>query len=138
MDHPTNKTILSGIQPSGSIHLGNYLGALKQWVALQEDNTVYYCIVDLHALTVPYEPERLRERIEPWESIGLHADQVDPQDYLIDWRRGGRGLRYVHFYTNPELHNLAETAGFTVNGIFTSDGETESLGLYHIWEYSPP
>ena len=58
------KRILSGIQPtSDSFHLGNYLGALKQWVALQEGNDAFYCIVDLHALTGEIEPALLRKRI---------------------------------------------------------------------------
>lgn len=56
--------VLSGIQPtSGSFHLGNYVGAVKQWVALQDDNEAFYCVVDLHALTVePPPPEQLHER----------------------------------------------------------------------------
>ncbi len=48
--------IFSGIQPTGSLHLGNYLGAIKQWVELQKENECIFCIVDLHALTVPYNP----------------------------------------------------------------------------------
>ncbi len=57
------KRILSGIQPTAdSLHLGNYLGAVKQWVALQEGNDAYYCIVDLHALTVETDPKLLRRR----------------------------------------------------------------------------
>jgi tryptophanyl-tRNA synthetase len=56
--------VLSGIQPTaGSFHLGNYLGAVRQWVALQDDNDAFYCVVDLHALTLnPPAPEELRER----------------------------------------------------------------------------
>ncbi|MBN9618796.1 MAG: tryptophan--tRNA ligase, partial [Actinobacteria bacterium] len=56
--------VLSGIQPTaGSFHLGNYLGAVRQWVALQDGNDAYYCVVDLHALTMnPPEPAELRER----------------------------------------------------------------------------
>jgi len=58
------KRILSGIQPtSDSFHLGNYLGALKQWVELQEGNDAFYCIVDLHALTGDIDPAFLRKRI---------------------------------------------------------------------------
>jgi tryptophanyl-tRNA synthetase len=53
--------IFSGIQPTGRKHLGNYLGALVQWVALQERGDAIYCVVDLHAITVPYEPAALRE-----------------------------------------------------------------------------
>jgi tryptophanyl-tRNA synthetase len=60
----STKRILSGIQPtSDSFHLGNYLGALKQWVELQEGNDAFYCIVDLHALTGDIDPALLRKRI---------------------------------------------------------------------------
>lgn len=60
----STKRILSGIQPtSDSFHLGNYLGALKQWVELQDGNDAFYCIVDLHALTGDIDPTLLRKRI---------------------------------------------------------------------------
>lgn len=59
----TRKRVLSGIQPtSDSFHLGNYLGAVKQWVELQEEHDAFYCIVDLHALTVETDPTLLRKR----------------------------------------------------------------------------
>jgi tryptophanyl-tRNA synthetase len=55
--------VLSGIQPTAdSFHLGNYLGALRQWVALQDSHDAFYCVVDLHAITVPQEPAVLRQR----------------------------------------------------------------------------
>ncbi|HLR85294.1 MAG TPA: tryptophan--tRNA ligase [Nocardioidaceae bacterium] len=55
--------VLSGIQPTAdSFHLGNYLGALRQWIALQDDFEAFYCIVDLHAITIEHDPETLRER----------------------------------------------------------------------------
>jgi tryptophanyl-tRNA synthetase len=54
--------IFSGIQPSGNLHIGNYLGAIKQWVELQEKHDAFFCIVDLHAITVPQDPETLKER----------------------------------------------------------------------------
>ena len=57
------KRVLSGIQPTAdSFHLGNYLGAVKQWVDLQQDHDAFYCVVDLHALTVENEPAVLRKR----------------------------------------------------------------------------
>ena len=60
----STKRVLSGIQPtSDSFHLGNYLGALKQWVELQDGNDAFYCIVDLHALTGDLDPALLRKRI---------------------------------------------------------------------------
>ena len=52
--------ILSGMQPTGNLHLGNYLGALKNWVALQDTADCYFCVVDLHAITIPQPPEKLR------------------------------------------------------------------------------
>ena len=59
----SKKRVLSGIQPThDSFHLGNYLGALKQWVALQQDNDAFYCVVDLHALTVETDPKLLEKR----------------------------------------------------------------------------
>jgi tryptophanyl-tRNA synthetase len=54
--------VLSGMQPSGDVHLGNYLGALRNWVADQHVNEAFYCIVDLHALTIEHDPEALTER----------------------------------------------------------------------------
>lgn len=57
------KRVLSGIQPSGIIHIGNYLGALKNWVELQQEMECFFCIVDLHAITVSYEPAELPKRV---------------------------------------------------------------------------
>jgi SAM-dependent methyltransferase len=84
------------------------------------------------------ESERLRKRIVPWQQIGIQPEQVDEHDYLMDWRRGGDGLRYVHYYTNQELNALADTSAFNVCGLFTSDGENGKLGLYHIWAHKVP
>jgi tryptophanyl-tRNA synthetase len=71
--------VLSGIQPSAdSFHLGNYLGALRQWVSLQETTEAFYCVVDLHAITVPQEPAELR-RNSLAAAAQLLALGVDPQ-----------------------------------------------------------
>jgi SAM-dependent methyltransferase len=78
--------------------------------------------------------ERLRKRIHPWNEIGLSETDVDPDDYLLDWRRGGFGLRYVHHFSENELKSLAAETGFTVEETFYSDGETGDLGLYQIWK----
>ena len=56
-----SKSILSGVQPSGDLHLGNYLGAIKNFVALQSGNDCIYCIVDLHAITVKNDSKELRQ-----------------------------------------------------------------------------
>ncbi|CAM9500269.1 unnamed protein product, partial [Choristocarpus tenellus] len=55
------KRVLSGVQPTGNLHIGNYLGALKQWVANQEENDNFFCVVDLHAITVPHDQKVLKE-----------------------------------------------------------------------------
>ena len=55
-----SKRIFSGIKPSGSLHLGNYLGAVRNWVVRQGEGENLFCIVDLHALTVPQDPKELR------------------------------------------------------------------------------
>jgi tryptophanyl-tRNA synthetase len=55
--------IFSGMQPTGNLHLGNYLGALKNWVALQDTAECYFCVVDLHAITIPQPPEKLRQAV---------------------------------------------------------------------------
>ena len=57
------KRVFSGVQPTGNIHLGNYLGALRQFVELQEDHECLYCIVDQHAITVNQDPKELRKPI---------------------------------------------------------------------------
>jgi SAM-dependent methyltransferase len=77
--------------------------------------------------------ERLRRRIVPWEAIGLAAAQVDPGDYLLDWRHGGRGLRYVHAFDDAELAALAGQAGFRPVRTFLSDGQGGRLGRYEVW-----
>ncbi|TCC45910.1 tryptophan--tRNA ligase [Kribbella capetownensis] len=71
--------VLSGIQPTAdSFHFGNYLGALRQWVALQDDHDAFYCVVDLHAITVEYDPKQLRERTR--RSVAqLLAAGIDPE-----------------------------------------------------------
>jgi tryptophanyl-tRNA synthetase len=70
--------VLSGIQPTaGSFHLGNYLGAVRQWVAMQEDYDTFYCVVDLHAITVEHEPALLRERTRT-SAAQLLACGIDP------------------------------------------------------------
>ena len=69
--------IFSGIQPSGELHIGNYLGAVKNWVALQHKHPSIFCIVDLHAITVDYAPDDLRKRRRDM-AVGLLASGIDP------------------------------------------------------------
>jgi tryptophanyl-tRNA synthetase len=94
------RRVFSGIQPTAdSFHLGNYLGAVKQWVELQESRDAIYCVVDLHAVTVPYDPEVLRRRtrvaaaqllaagLEPDQTILFVQSQV-PEHAELNWVLG--------------------------------------------------
>ncbi|WP_226576939.1 tryptophan--tRNA ligase [Halobacillus litoralis] len=72
------KTIFSGIQPSGTLTLGNYIGAMKHFTDLQEENNCYFCIVDEHAITVPQDRLALRENIRSLAAIYL-ATGIDPE-----------------------------------------------------------
>lgn len=76
---------------------------------------------------------RLAQRIQPWEAAGLPASDVDEGDYLLDWRQGGHGLRYVHHFDPPELAALAQETGFCIQQTFLSDGENGKLGMYQVW-----
>src|ERR1051326_249947 len=72
------KRIFSGAQPTGNVHLGNYLGALRNWVALQTEYESFYCIVNLHAITVPQDPKVLakksRELARIYLAVGIDAN----------------------------------------------------------------
>lgn len=81
-ENQRKKRVFSGVQPTGNIHLGNYLGALRQFVELQEDHDCIYCIVDEHAITVPQDPKELRSHILDVASLYL-AIGVDPQKSII-------------------------------------------------------
>ena len=74
------RRVFSGIQPSGDVQLGNYIGAIKGWVERQEEKENYFCIVDLHALTVPQDPAELRHQTRSLAAMlfasGLRPGQV--------------------------------------------------------------
>jgi tryptophanyl-tRNA synthetase len=74
--------IFSGIQPSGELHIGNYLGAVKNWAELQRSYESFFCIVDYHAITIPYEPEDLRARTREM-MVSLLAAGLDPSTSTI-------------------------------------------------------
>lgn len=76
------KRIFSGAQPTGQLHIGNYLGALKNWVALQDEYESFYCIVNLHAMTLPYDPKALRQKTLDLARIYLAAG-IDTEKSVI-------------------------------------------------------
>ncbi len=76
------RRVFSGIQPSGELHIGNWLGAVRNWVALQDRYACIYCVVDLHAITFPYDPPALADRTREM-AIGLLAAGVDPARSIL-------------------------------------------------------
>ncbi len=74
--------IFSGVQPTGSLHLGNYLGAIANWVRLQEDFECIFCVVDLHALTLPQDPDELRRGVRE-VTAGLIAAGIDAERGIV-------------------------------------------------------
>lgn len=113
--------------PSTEIRL-NILQAVRQLI--KPDG------VFIHSTWQFLNSEKLRGRIKPWDSVSISPPDVDAGDYLLDWRSGGEGLRYVHHFNEPELEELASEAGFQVVETFFSDGEGGNLGLYQIWKPS--
>ena len=72
------KKVFSGIQPTGIVHIGNYVGAIRNWVNMLEEYDCTFCVVDLHAMTVPYEPDAMRERVFETAAINIAAG-LDPE-----------------------------------------------------------
>jgi tryptophanyl-tRNA synthetase len=95
----TDKRLFSGIQPTGEIHLGNYIGALRNWVAMQDEYSTIYCVVDLHAITLPQDPAELRAAtvrtaksllavgIDPARSL-VYVQSHVPQHVELSWVLG--------------------------------------------------
>ena len=82
MEQSEKKISVSGVQPSGTLTLGNYLGALKNWAELQEDYRCYYCVVDMHAITVRQDPAELRRRTLDVAALYMAAG-IDPKRSVI-------------------------------------------------------
>jgi tryptophanyl-tRNA synthetase len=82
MSKTSKKRVFSGIQPSGNLHIGNYLGALQQWVAMQDEYDCFYCVVDLHAITLPQDPAELRAGTRAAAGVYLAAG-LDPEKATI-------------------------------------------------------
>ncbi len=76
------KIVFSGIQPSGNLHIGNYLGAIKRWVEMQDQYDCIYCIVDMHAITVPHDPKVLHETTLELAAL-LIACGIDPERCVL-------------------------------------------------------
>lgn len=112
------KRLFSGIQPSGNLHLGNYLGAIKQWVDLQNDHEAIFCIVDLHAITAPQDPAELRKKTLEIAKIYL-ASGIDPQKSTL--------FIQSHIAAHTELAWILNT--ITKNGDLTKMTQFKSKAL---------
>ncbi|MBN2005638.1 MAG: class I SAM-dependent methyltransferase [Anaerolineae bacterium] len=85
------------------------------------------------------EIRRLRERILPWDTtLGLSPEQLDAGDYLLDWRRDGYGLRYLHLVDEAETLSLSQMAGMSIEKLFHADGHGNNLTLYAVLGYPDP
>ncbi|MDP6481986.1 MAG: tryptophan--tRNA ligase [Acidimicrobiales bacterium] len=121
--------VFSGIKPTGDVHLGNLLGALKNWVALQDQAESVYCVVDLHALTVPHDPEALRADTLSLAQV-LFAVGLDPDRSTVFVQS------HVHEHTEcawimectaafgelrrmTQFKDKSESASFVSGGLFT-------------------
>jgi len=82
MSEIKNNTVLSGVQPSGDLHIGNYLGAIKNFVSMQEDYNCFFCIVDLHAITVKQDPKTLKRNTLEVAATYI-ASGIDPKKSVI-------------------------------------------------------
>ena len=78
----SGQRVFSGIQPSGNLTIGNYLGALKNWVEIQDDYENFFCVVDLHVLSVPQDPKVLRQKIREAAAI-YFASGIDPEKSVV-------------------------------------------------------
>ncbi len=76
--------------------------------------------------------QRMRRKIVPWETLGLNDADVEPGDYLLDWKREGTGYRYAHQVDEPEIVELAQLAGLDVVEQFYADGKEGDLSLYSV------
>ncbi|MEI2692788.1 MAG: class I SAM-dependent methyltransferase [Anaerolineae bacterium] len=75
---------------------------------------------------------RLRRKVTPWSAVGLASEQVEAGDYLLDWQRGGQGLRYCHLVDEAEMEALAQQAGLHMRALFYDDGRDKNLNLFAV------
>ncbi len=126
----SQKRIFSGVQPSGNLHIGNYLGAIKNWVKLQDEFESIFCIVDLHAITVPQKPEELRKRVLEVAKIYL-ASGIDPEKSSIFIQSHIKEHAELAWVLNsiakmPELDKMTQFKDKTQKG----GRESAGVGLY--------
>lgn len=121
--------VFSGVQPTGALHLGNYLGALKKFAIMQHDHECLYCVVDLHAITVPQDPALLKQQTREIAAAYLAAG-VDPEKAIVYNQSRVRGHTELAWYFNcvarvgwlSRMTQFKDKAG--------KNSEAMSVGLY--------
>jgi len=130
----TKQRVFSGIQPTGDIHIGNYFGAIRNWVDIQDRYNCIYCVVDLHAMTMPYDPKTLRQStvqmfidllacgIDPQKSV-IFVQSLVPQHTELNWifscvTSYGELSRMTQFKDKSDLVVSGQKGGFISAGLF--------------------
>lgn len=120
--------VFSGVQPTGNIHIGNYLGALRQFVDLQADNECIYCIVDMHAITVPQDPKELKSHILDVAALYM-AIGVDPKKSIVFVQSDVKQHAELGWILNCNTY-MGELSRMTQYKQKKSKSETPSVGLF--------
>ncbi|MEQ1745084.1 MAG: tryptophan--tRNA ligase [Saprospiraceae bacterium] len=145
------KNILSGIQPTGDLHLGNYFGAVQNWVRLQDDYRCLYCVVDYHSMTMPYKADTLRENT--WKMVfyllacgikpeNLFLQSLVPEHVELAWVLGcvssyGELARMTQFKDKSDQLKETDKDAFVSTGLFTYPVlQAADILIYHA-DYVP-
>ncbi len=129
MENNTKKTVFSGVQPSGVLHLGNYLGALTQWVEMQNEYNSIFCVVDYHAITVKQEPKELSRRIIDVVRTYLAAG-INPEKSVIFQQSDVTAHTELAWILNCAAARMADLNKMTQFKEKGAKKETVSVGLY--------
>lgn len=126
--HMSKARIFSGVQPSGNLHIGNYLGAIKQWVELQNEYDSIFCVVDYHAITVPQKPEELRRKIIDVAKLYL-ASGINPEKAIIFQQSDVKEHTELGWILNnvARMSDLNKMTQFKDKG---GDNENVGVGLF--------
>lgn len=141
------KMVFSGIQPSGDLHIGNYIGAISQWIKLQEEREAIFCIVDLHAITVPQDPKVLKEKslevaalylacgLDP-KKAHIFIQSENPNHPYLSWVLNtitpfGQLGRMTQFKEkNKKITSVATSPSDNPSQVFTAVEQNVSVGLF--------
>jgi tryptophanyl-tRNA synthetase len=128
-----SKVVFSGVQPSGNLHIGNYIGALKQWAEMQEGKEAIFCIVDLHAITVPQDPIILKEKVLEVAALYV-ACGIDPEKSHIFVQSENPNHPYLAWILNcfTPFGQLERMTQFKDKSEKQKDGTTAGLFDYPV------